>query len=114
MQKREDSSFPCNSSPTDAHKEVIRDLKSLKSHRMGFSCLFFIKITGHIEHHQITMPESGAVKEIKFSLIISHNLKNPDPIFVYVLIHIEKYTLNTTINEPIEYGFFIFKIFPIV
>lgn len=44
MQKREDSSFPCNSSPTDAHREVIRDLKSLKSHRMGFSCLFFIKI----------------------------------------------------------------------
>ena len=44
MQKREDSSFPCNSSPTDAHREVIRDLKSLKSHRMGFSCLFFIKV----------------------------------------------------------------------
>lgn len=43
MQKREDSSFPCNSSPTDAHREVIRDLKSLKSHRMGFSCYFFIK-----------------------------------------------------------------------
>lgn len=42
MQKREDSSFPCNSSPTDAHREVIRDLKSLKSHRMGFSCYFFI------------------------------------------------------------------------
>ena len=45
MQKREDSSFPCNSSPTDAHREVIRDLKSLKSHRMGFSCYFFIIIT---------------------------------------------------------------------
>ena len=48
MQKREDSSFPCNSSPTDAHREVIRDLKSLKSHRMGFSCLFFIIALPHL------------------------------------------------------------------